>query len=120
MADRGIYERNGITGEIIYQIKMGSIETLIRLGLNRIFSGPLRNRYLIYAVPNIRVPNEFSPRMIDPNRCLSLIILSANLRKDTLHITGWEQYPNMQYTTVPTEPLRFSRSISIVGTEHRG
>lgn len=53
MAGRGIYQRDGQTGELLQVVKMSAIDTFRPLGSHELFAGPSRGKYTVFDLPTL-------------------------------------------------------------------
>ena len=109
MADRGVYRRNARTGELLGQVKMGSIDAFFRIDSRRVFVGPKRGQYFVLSIPDLCATHVIPAEVLNPDRCLSFTLLEAYSAGASIIVSGWEQYPNMQYTEGPQE--KFTRGV---------
>lgn len=98
MCDRGIYKRNIGTGEVVTELKMSGIECLFQISNNEIFTGPKRNIYYVYQIPDLIEKHAIPGSILNPNVCLSQKILDCRKLEDYIVVSGFEEYPNMNYS----------------------
>ena len=97
MADRGLYRRDQTTGELTGQVKMAGISFARALGSDRIFAGPFRRKYLIVEVPELKPVAQVPEADLNPNNCLSLLLLAIAPSGGSLIASGWEEYPDWNH-----------------------
>jgi hypothetical protein len=98
MCNRGIIKRDIGTGEIVTELKMSGIECLFQISNNEIFAGPKRNVYYVYQIPDFIEKYAIPGSILNPNECLSHMIRDCQKNEGCIVVSGFEQYPHMDYS----------------------
>ena len=97
MADRGLYRRDQTTGELTGQMKMAGISFAQSIGPDRIFAGPFRRKYLVVEIPELKPVAQVAEADLNPDDCLSLMLLAVAPSSGSFIASGWEEYPDRNF-----------------------
>ncbi len=114
MCDRGIYQRDAKSGELLKEFKIPYCDNMYVLSDKEILVGPKRNQYIILSTTDLSIIKQFHWSMLNVNESLLFSINTAKIENDYLLINGVEQYRNREETD--EERYDFERVISLKRT----
>ena len=103
--DRALLSFDVGTGAVLGEVRSGSVSDLFRLEAHTVLVNALSGRLCAVRTQDLSVYKRYSPKAVNPNRCLSLLIQNAALRDNALTITGVERHPARTYSPDPAQPF---------------
>ena len=103
------------TGEVLGELKSGTLETLFELSGSYLLANSFRGKLSVVDVESMSVVKNygsiFKSRVINPSNCLGIVITEATVQDNTLVISGFESSPNGVYDNNDFEGKPFTRVI---------
>lgn len=78
------------TGDILKRLKSSSIEAMFSLTEKMVLVNSLRGKVSVVDISTLEIVKTFSPKEINPNDCLSLIINDVYLQDGNIILCGFE------------------------------
>lgn len=111
-ANKEICKVNINTGVLCDTIKSGTLEHIFDLGFPFIYAETLSGRHTVIDVEKMVAVKKYTPKIINPHDCLSLVISGVSLQNNTIVISGTEAYPKKSTKLATTlGEVIFSREI---------
>ena len=85
------------TGEVLAEIKSGSLEKIFCLDDTCIFADTVSGKYCVVDTDRMIIAKKYPLSVVNPNKCLSLLIQSTVLKDNRITISGVEDYPQRMY-----------------------
>ncbi len=81
------------TGELLAEIKSGTIEHIFNIGLPYVFADTIAGKHCVVDTEKMIIFKKYSSKITNPADCLSLMIQNVELQGGKLIISGIEEYP---------------------------
>lgn len=85
------------TGEMIENIKSGTLEHIFDLGFPYIFADTISGKHCIIDIEEMAVVKKYGSKIVNPFDCLSLMIANAIRQQNVITILGIEEYPKKMF-----------------------
>jgi outer membrane protein assembly factor BamB len=102
-ANSAIFKVSIDNGEILEQVKSGTIEQIFDLGIPYVLADTVSGKLSVIDTKKMLVVKKYKPKQVNPNDCLSLVIQRTILQDNTLTIFGFEEYPNSDYSVADSK-----------------
>lgn len=94
---------DALTGEVIAEVKSTSIEDDFQLSDSCVLVDRIKGDLCVLDTEKMMVTKRYSHSQYNPRNCLSFIIRNAYLIDGKLLISGFEDYPNKDYSCLSQE-----------------
>lgn len=103
-------------GDVLASLRSGTIQKQFELIDSYLLVDSVRGKLSIVDTEQMRVVRQYGKNVVNPAKCLSMLIRNGTLQNGVITIQGLEQYPNGHCTA--SEPKPFSRVIDTDFSSH--
>ena len=104
-----------ITGELLDSMKSTSITEMYLLINEIVLVDRFKRNLSIIDLREFRIKQRIPEKYVNPNDCLSCVIVNAEINDNELLLSGFEQHPNKQHSK--DAPINYRRAIPISFTD---
>lgn len=106
------------TGAIEKEVKSRSIQDAFMIDRKNLLVDSISGRLCAVSLPDLSIFKRYSDKIVNPHRCLSVLIQQIEFRDNMLSIKGVEEYPN--HIMVQGQEKYFTRIIDSNFKERNG
>jgi|GEM_PF-2093005 len=93
------------SGKVLAEIKSGTIVSQFDLGGSYILVNSIKGKLSVVDTEKMLIIKKYSPKVVNPSNCLSMLIQNAVLKGNVLIVSGVEDYPNKEYGVSAPRPF---------------
>ena len=105
-ANSAIFKIDINNAVVLAQIKSKTIEAMFVLEYPFVLVDTIEGTLSLLDVEKMLIVKKYNQKIINPSNCLGLVILDVALQDKTLIITGYEEYPNRNFTIADKKNFR--------------